>query len=73
MKLEFKDKGATATLTITSSWFEFRRHNRAVDTALLSADVVASTSGIFIRKTVISGPVNRCLRAYKVSTREELR
>lgn len=70
MKFEFVDKGAVATLTITSSLLEFRKHNRAVDAALLSADVVARTSGIFIRKTVISGPVNRGLRAYRAATTE---
>lgn len=71
MKFEFVDHGAVATLTITSSIFELRRHSRAVDAALLSADVVARTSGIFIRKTVISGPVTRGLRAYRAAAREE--
>ncbi|ARF49620.1 hypothetical protein [Pantoea stewartii] len=70
MKFDFRDNGATATLTITSSLFEYRRHQRAVDAALLSADVRASTSGIFFRKTVISGPVKRGLRAYKAVMRE---
>lgn len=70
MKFDFRDNGATATLTITSSLFEYRRHQRAVDAALLSADVRASTSGIFIRRTVISGPVKRGLRAYKAVMRE---
>lgn len=70
MKFNFVDKGAVATLTITSSLFELRKHNRAVDAALLSADVIANTTGIFIRKTVISGPVNRGLRAYRAATRE---
>ncbi|ARF51134.1 hypothetical protein [Pantoea stewartii] len=70
MKFDFRDNGATATLTITSSLFEYRRHQRAVDAALLSADVRASTSGIFIRKTVICGPVNRSLRAYEAAARE---
>ncbi|WP_191923161.1 hypothetical protein [Pantoea agglomerans] len=70
MKFEFKDHGAVATLTITSSLLELRKHTRAVDAALLSADVSARTSGIFIRKTVISGPVNRGLRAYRAATRE---
>lgn len=70
MKFDFKDHGAVATLTITSSLLEFRRHNRAVDAALLSADVIARTSGIFIRKTVISGPVKRSLRAYRAATNE---
>ncbi len=70
MKFEFVDHGAVATLTITSSLFELRKHNRAVDAALLSSDVVARTSGIFIRKTVISGPVTRGLRAYRAAARE---
>lgn len=70
MKIEFVDKGTVATLTITSSLFEFRKHNRLVDAALLSADVVANTSGIFIRKTVISGPINRSLRAHRAAIRE---
>ncbi|KAA5923426.1 MULTISPECIES: hypothetical protein [Pantoea] len=70
MKFEFKDHGAVATLTITSSLLELRRHNRAVDAALLSADVRARTSGLFIRRTVISGPVNRSMRAYKAAARE---
>lgn len=70
MKFDFVDKGAVATLTITSSLLEFRRHNRAVDAALLSADVIARTSGIFIRKTIISGSVNRGLRAYRAATTE---
>lgn len=70
MKFEFIDKGAVATLIITSSLLEFRRHNRAVEAALLSADVVARTSCIFIRKTVISGQVNRGLRAYRAATTE---
>jgi hypothetical protein len=37
MKIEFNDKGATATATITSTVFEFRRHNRAVETTLFLA------------------------------------
>lgn len=43
MKVEFNDQGATATATITSTVFEFRRHNRAVETTLfLSPGVRAS-------------------------------
>lgn len=70
MKFDFVDKGAVATLTITSNVLEYRKHNRAVDAALLSADVMARTTGILIRKTVISGPVKRGLRAYRAATRE---
>lgn len=70
MKFNFVDKGAVATLTITSNLLEFRRHNRAVDAALLSADVTARTTGILIRKTVISGTVKRGLRAYRAAAME---
>lgn len=70
MKFDFRDHGATATLTITSSILEWRQHNRVVDAALLSADVRATTSGLFIRKTVINGLVNRGLRAYRAATSE---
>lgn len=34
MKIEFIDKGVIATAIVTSTVFEFRLHNRAVDTAL---------------------------------------
>lgn len=37
MKIEFNDKGVIASVTITSTVFEFRLHNRAVDTALFLA------------------------------------
>lgn len=51
MKVEFNDQGAIATATVTSSVFEFRRHNRAVDVALfMSPGVRAHSSGFFIIK-----------------------
>lgn len=66
MKVEFNDQGATATATITSTVFEFRRHNRAVETTLfLSPGVRASRSGFFILKTVISGKASQVLRAFQ--------
>lgn len=34
MKIEFSDKGSVATVTITSTVLEYRRHNKAVDAAL---------------------------------------
>lgn len=74
MYIEFNDKGAVATVTITSSVFEFRRHNRAVDTAIfLSPGIIASRSGFFLMKTVISGPTTRVFRAYKNVMREAAR
>ncbi|NHE81906.1 hypothetical protein G9400_20070 [Klebsiella michiganensis] len=66
MKIEFKDKGVIATAIITSTVFEFRLHNRAVDTALFLAPSVRSKrSGFFMMKTVISGKTSHVLRAYK--------
>ncbi|HIG8794988.1 TPA: hypothetical protein ACYEOW_001221 [Raoultella terrigena] len=66
MKVEFNDQGAIATATITSTVFEFRRHNRAVETTLfLSPGVRASSTGFFILKTVISGKASHVLRAFK--------
>lgn len=66
MKIEFNDKGVIATAIITSTVFEFRLHNRAVDTALFLAPSVRSKrNGFFIMKTVISGKTSHVLRAYK--------
>ena len=66
MKIEFNDKGVIATATITSTVFEFRLHNRAVDTALfLAPSVRAKRSGFFVLKTVITGKTSHVLRAYK--------
>jgi hypothetical protein len=49
MKIEFIDKGVIATAIVTSTVFEFRLHNRAVDTALFLAPSVRSKrSGFFI-------------------------
>lgn len=64
MNIEFNDKGAIATATIISTVFEFRLHNRAIDTALFLAPFVrASRSGFFRLKTVISGKTSHVLRA----------
>lgn len=41
MKIEFHEDGFDAIATITSTVFEFRLHNRAVDTALFLAPSVA--------------------------------
>lgn len=74
MKIEFQDSGAVATVTITSTVFEFRAHNRTVDTTLfLVPGTIARNSGFFIMKTVISGPTVHALRAYKTALRESSR
>ena len=74
MRIEFDDHGAIATVTIISTVFEFRRHNRAVDTALfLAPSVRHNSSGFFILKTEISGKTSHVLRAYKALRAEASR
>ncbi|WP_227627280.1 hypothetical protein [Klebsiella michiganensis] len=74
MKIEFNDKGVIATAIITSTVYEFRLHNRAVDTALFLAPSVRSKrSGFFIMKTAISGKTSHVLRAYKALKAEASR
>ncbi|HHL0157635.1 hypothetical protein [Klebsiella quasipneumoniae] len=74
MKIEFNDKGVIATATITSTVFEFRLHNRAVDTALfLAPSVRAKRSGFFVLKTIITGKTSHVLRAYKAIKAEASR
>lgn len=74
MKIEFNDKGVIATATITSTVFEFRLHNRAVDTALfLAPSVRAKRSGFFVLKTVITGKTSHVLSAYKAIKAEASR
>ncbi|HGK4670841.1 TPA: hypothetical protein ACJ2WV_000009 [Kluyvera georgiana] len=71
MKLEIHDKGVVATLTITSTVFEFRKHVRVVDTVLMcTPGVVAIRRGFFLMKTVISGRSREMLRANKTAVRE---
>ncbi len=74
MKTEYEDKGAVATLTITSTVFEFRRHVRLVDTVLMcTPGVIANRRGFFLMKTVISGRSKEMLRANKTAMREVAR
>lgn len=70
MKIEYQDKGAVAKLVITSSVLELRRHNRAVDTALFLANVIARRSGWLLMKTTISGKSRDVLRAYRAVINE---
>lgn len=74
MKIEYQDYGAVANITITSTVFEFRKHNRVVDTALFSTlGIVANRSGMFFLKSVLSGKSRDILRAYKTIQREAAR
>lgn len=74
MKIEFKDQGSDSVITVTSTVFEFRRHNRAVDVALLlTTEMTSQRSGFFIIKTALSGQTKHALRAYKHLIREAKR
>ena len=74
MKIEFNDQGSDSVITLTSTVFEFRLHNRVVDTALfLAPSVRAKRSGFFVLKTVITGKTSHVLRAYKAIKAEALR
>ncbi|ELH8382600.1 hypothetical protein Q7X34_002449 [Salmonella enterica subsp. enterica] len=74
MKIEYQDYGAVANIIITSTVFEFRKHNRVVDATLLcTPGIVANRSGMFFMKTVLSGKSRDMLRAYKTIQREATR
>ena len=71
MKIEYQDYGAVAHIVITCTVFEFRKHNRVVDAALLcTPDVIATHSGVFFMKSVLSGKTRDMLRAYKTAQGE---
>ena len=71
MKIEYQDYGAVANIVVTSTVFEFRRHNRAIDVALfLTPEITSQSSGFFIMKTILSGKTHHALRAYKHLIRE---
>ncbi|EPT4026324.1 hypothetical protein ACVQMG_004645 [Enterobacter roggenkampii] len=74
MKVDFEDKGTVATVTITSTIFEFRKHNRVVDVALFSTPgIIVSRSGVLFMKSVLSGKSRDMLRANKTVAREAAR
>lgn len=74
MKIDFNDQGTVSIVTVTSSVFEFRRHNRVIDVALLLApEMTSQSSGFFIMKTVLSGKTKHALRAYEHLIREAKR
>nr|WP_314522471.1 hypothetical protein [uncultured Lelliottia sp.] len=71
MKIEYQDYGSVANIVITSTVFEFRRHKRTIDVALLlTPEMASNSSGFFIMKTVLSGKTKHALRAYKHLIRE---
>ena len=71
MKIEFNDQGSVSVITVTSTVFEFRRHNRAIDVALLlTPEMTSQRSGFFIMKTMLSGKTHHALWAYKHLIRE---
>ncbi|EKQ1971090.1 hypothetical protein P6115_004674 [Salmonella enterica] len=74
MKIEYQDYGAVANIIITSTVFEFRKHNRVVDATLLcTPGIVANRSGIFFMKSVLSSKSRDMLRAHKTVLREATR
>lgn len=74
MKIEHQNTGVISTITITSTVFEFRKHNRVVDGALIMAPgTIAKRSGMFFMKTIITGKSRDVLRAYRVAVREAAR
>lgn len=74
MKIDFNDQGAVSIITVTSTVFEFRRHNRAIDVAMfLTPEMTSQSSGFFIMKTALSGQTKHALRAYKYLIRETKR
>ncbi len=70
MKIDYQDHGVTASLTITSSVFEFQKHNRVVDTALFLTSVTAKHTGFFIMRSVLTGKTPVVMRAYRVALQE---
>ncbi|EAA8631567.1 hypothetical protein AHS86_08330 [Salmonella enterica subsp. enterica] len=74
MKIEYQDYDAVANIVITSTVFEFRKHNRVVDATLLcTPGIIATRSGMFFMKSVLSGKSRDMLRAYKTVQREATR
>ncbi|KFK94283.1 MULTISPECIES: hypothetical protein [unclassified Serratia (in: enterobacteria)] len=70
MKIDYLDSGAIAKLTITGLILEYRRHNRVLDAALLSANVAASRRIGLMVKSTITGKTPAVMRAYKAALRE---
>ncbi|WP_370611645.1 hypothetical protein [Citrobacter meridianamericanus] len=74
MKIQYQDYGAVANIVITSTVFEFRKHNRVADATLLcTPGIIATRTGMFFMKTVLSGKSRDMLRAYRAVFREAAR
>ncbi|AMG53735.1 hypothetical protein [Citrobacter amalonaticus] len=74
MKIQYQDYGTVANIVITSTVFEFRKHNRVVDATLLcTPGIIATRSGMFFMRSVLSGKSRDMLRAYKTVQREAKR
>ncbi|ELG6997088.1 hypothetical protein Q6X88_004831 [Salmonella enterica] len=74
MKIEYQDYGAVSNIVITSTVFEFRKHNQVVDATLLcTPGIIATRNGMFFMETVLSGKSRDMLRAYKTVQREATR
>jgi len=74
MKIQYQDYGAVANIVITSTVFEFRKHNRVVDATLLcTPSIIATRTGIFFMKTVLSSKSRDMMRAYRAVFREAAR
>lgn len=65
MKIEFQDAGVEARLVITSTAFEYRKHNRAVNRVLSQMPKAYFVeSGAFVLKTHIYGNAADLYQAY---------
>lgn len=74
MKIQYQDYGAVANIVITSTVLEFRKHNRVVDATLLcTPGIIATRTGMFFMKRVLSGKSRDMLRAYRAFFREAAR
>ncbi|EID9932667.1 hypothetical protein LCS18_002635 [Salmonella enterica] len=74
MKIQYQDYGAVANVVLTSTVFEFRKHNHIVDAAMFcTPGIVVARSGVFFMRSVLSGKSRDMLRAYKTVQREARR
>jgi hypothetical protein len=71
MRVEFIDKGVTASIVITSYFWQRQKRFRLLNIALLEVPNAAwSMKAGFTVKTIISGPIITMLRAHKMIWRE---
>lgn len=74
MKIDHQVHGVISTITITSTVLELRKHNRAVDSALIMAPgTIVKRRGVIFMKSIITGKSRDVLRAYRVVIREVAR